>query len=391
MNSNGLLTVSKKKTILSICLFIAIFGGLLAIASIFDLDISRLLTKNSLPEGEYISVNGFALFFEAVGCNAFYIMIAIAGAIAFWYGFASDNGKKKIVYMIIGAVIAVVAFFLLFKDAYSYVSEYIGARLSMDHGSNIGKASELAGSMYVKLICVVGSLFTTLLLFGTWKNVSKEHNEVLIKWAYMIVCVVACVLIIELIKNPVGRVRYRTMNYLGNFDLYTPWYQANGKRKLYDLVGADPTKPQYNFVSDACKSFPSGHTFSAGLIYTLLALPYLLPSCNKKGVRAALWCGTVAVVGTVALSRIVAGAHFMSDVLMGGTIAFLSAMIMREIFICKGAHFKVFAKAKEAGEETEEEIAEAVAEEVVEESVEEKAEVSVEEQESEKEAKEVEE
>ena len=36
----------------------------------------------------------------------------------------------------------------------------------------------------------------------------------------------------------------------------------------------------------------------------------------------------------------------MSDVLFGGTIAFLSAMIMREIFVCRGAHFKVFAKAK---------------------------------------------
>jgi hypothetical protein len=47
----------------------------------------------------------------------------------------------------------------------------------------------------------------------------------------------------------------------------------------------------------------------------------------------------VAFVGIVAFSRIVAGAHFMSDVLFGGTIAFVSAMLMREIFVCKGCHF----------------------------------------------------
>ena len=41
----------------------------------------------------------------------------------------------------------------------------------------------------------------------------------------------------------------------------------------------------------------------------------------------------------VAISRIVVGAHYMSDVTFGGTFAFVSFIIMREIFICKGSHF----------------------------------------------------
>lgn len=41
----------------------------------------------------------------------------------------------------------------------------------------------------------------------------------------------------------------------------------------------------------------------------------------------------------VAISRIVVGAHYMSDVTFGGTIAFLCFVIAREIFICKGSHF----------------------------------------------------
>lgn len=337
--------VDKKKTVISICLFAVILGGLLAVASIFDLEISRFLTQKSLPAGEYISTNGFALFFEAVGVTPFYIMITIAGAIAFWYGYGRDNNKVKVVYMVIGAAVIVVALFLLFTDLFKYTSEFVGARLSEDRVSLIGKAKDLASSLYIKLICMVLSLVVGALLLGAWRNVPKDVNDSLIKWSYMIVATVACILIIELVKNPVGRVRFRTMNYLGNFDYYTPWYVANGKRKLFDLVGASAQDPKFNFASDACKSFPSGHTFSAGLCYTLLALPFLNAKFNKKGVKIALWCGTIALTGIVAVSRIVAGAHFMSDVLFGGTIAFLSAMIMREIFVCRGAHFKVFGKA----------------------------------------------
>jgi len=344
-------SVTKTKTILSICIFLAVLGGLIAIASIYDLQISQILTKNSLPEGEYISVNGFALFFESMGVTPFYIMIAIAGAIAFWYGYRSDNNKKKLVYMFIGAVVVVVALFLLFTDLLKYIAEYEGARLSADHVSLIGQNAKLSGSLYIKLICLVLSLAVGGLLLGAWHNVSKETNDSLIKWAYMIVGTVAFILIIELIKNPVGRVRFRTMNYLGDFDYYTPWYVANGKRKLFDLVNADPNDPKFNFVSDACKSFPSGHTFSAGICYTLLALPFLNEKFNKKGVKITLWCATVALTGVVAISRIVAGAHFMSDVLFGGTIAFLGAMIMREIFVCKGAHFKVLFKKPELDDE----------------------------------------
>ena len=354
----------KKKTILSICLFLGIFGALVAIASIFDLQISRILTQNNLNEGEYISHGAFPLFFEAVGVSPFYIMIAVAGSIAFWYGFRRENKKMKAVYMFVGAVIVFVALYLLFDDAFKYVGEYVGARLSVDHVSFIGESKELATSLYVKLICGVFAFVVGALLLGTWKNVSAEVNDSLIKFAYMIIATVAFILVIELVKNPVGRVRYRTMNYLGNFDYYTPWYQVNGKRKLFDLEGASADDAKYNFVSDACKSFPSGHTFSAGMCYTLLALPYVNAKFNKKGVKIALWCGTVCLTGVVAIARIVAGAHFMSDVLFGGTIAFVASMITREIFICKGAHFKLFIKSKK---DVEEDIVAASSEETIEE------------------------
>lgn len=41
----------RKRTILSLCLFAAIFGGLLLTATFTDLQVSRILTKGTLPEG----------------------------------------------------------------------------------------------------------------------------------------------------------------------------------------------------------------------------------------------------------------------------------------------------------------------------------------------------
>jgi hypothetical protein len=80
------------------------------------------------------------------------------------------------------------------------------------------------------------------------------------------------------------------------------------------------------------------------MIYTLLCLPYLLEKFNTRAWKIALWIITVGFTGIVAVSRIVVGAHYMSDVLFGGTIAFLAVMLSREVFICKFSHIKCFKK-----------------------------------------------
>ena len=346
---------NKKKTIISLSLTLLVIGGLLAIATFYDLQISKILTKGSLKIGDYISSSGFALFFEAVGASALYIMLSIAGVIAFWYGARySKNNVVKYIYAFVGAVMVIVGFFMTFKDIFSYVGEYIGANLTAVDVNNvlIDDARDLAGSLYIELICVLMAVISAIALIKAWKKVKKEDNDRYIWWAYAIVCTVVFYLIVHFVKSPAGRARYRTMNYLNDFDYYTPWYVMNGKRSMVDLVQKVLSHPlteseqaRYNFVSDACKSFPSGHTFSAGMVYTLLALPYLNEKFAKKNVRFALWASCIAYTGIVAISRIVAGAHFMSDVLVGGSIAFGGAMISREIFVCRGLHFKqLFAK-----------------------------------------------
>lgn len=84
--------------------------------------------------------------------------------------------------------------------------------------------------------------------------------------------------LVSLIKTPVGRARFRAMNYLfggDDFSLFTRWIKANGARDLL-------LKAQGVAVHDSCKSFPSGHTYSAATVYVLLGLPHLFPFWNKN-------------------------------------------------------------------------------------------------------------
>lgn len=360
----------RTKTILSLVCFAVVFAALVVVATFYDLQISRLLTKHSLEpytaeqgNGGYISYNGFALFFEALGSCPIYLMASVIGAIVFWF-FLRKQGKIRILSGL-GVVLAVGGFAYTIKDTYNYVAEYIASTLDATDMLTIA-AKEASNAGYVMVLSVVlGALPATGLLLA-WQRISKETNDKMIWWAFAILATIALYLIPHFVKGPVGRARFRTMNYLGDFSYYTRWYVLNGKRVMTAdglVASTAETKAAAIVASDACKSFPSGHTFSAGIIYTLLALPYLSDKCAKKGVKIGLWCGTIAFVGLVAVSRIVAGAHYMSDVLFGGTIAFAGAIIMREIFVCKGCHVKaLFGKKAVAVEEAPEQDAETPAE-----------------------------
>lgn len=334
--------------IVAVSVFVAVFGALVAIASVYDLQISHILTEKALPDGAYFSTNGFGLFFEAVGSAPIYLMASIGAVIAFWWAIRKKENKALSVALpIVMAIVVFVGVLLFVKDIFSYLGQHMHNEEYMSKG-------------YVTAFSVLISLIISALLILSWKQIKRETNDKLIKLSLVILCTLVGYLIIHFIKGPIGRVRYRTMNYSSDFgfEMYTPWYVINGKRNLVPLA-------QGVEISDSCKSFPSGHTFSAALVYTLICLPDLLEKWNKKWVKAVVYVVTIGFTMTVAISRILVGAHYMSDVLFGGTISFLCMIIAREIFVFKGAHLKLFAKSATeqpvetpAVSETEETVAE---------------------------------
>ena len=124
--------------------------------------------------------------------------------------------------------------------------------------------------------------------------------------------------------------------------------KINGARH----VGIDGSISQGDFsreellfgAEDTCKSFPSGHTYCAAITFALICLPDLFESFKKRWVKAICWTVPAAYTLTVAISRIVVGAHYLSDVLVGGTLAFTLVIVIREVLILNCAHFKAFKK-----------------------------------------------
>ncbi len=304
------------KLIVGVVLFVVIFATLFSLASVFDLEISHKVASPYLSNepgthSSYYATNGFGMYFEVLGSTPIYIMLSLAGAIAFWYG----RHNKKNWLTPIGMILSFVGIYLVFSDVFNYLSEHL-------------EKEEEMKQFYITCITLTLSVVTDVLLLISWGRISKKTNDRLLSWAFMIIVTLALYLVVHFIKGPIGRARYRTMNYLNDFSYYTPWYVANGKRDLITIV------------SDSCKSFPSGHTFSAGMIYNLLALPYLVSCMNKKWVKALLYTLTIAFTGAVGFSRIIIGAHYMSDVTFSGTLIFIGVMITREIFVCKGSNIK---------------------------------------------------
>ena len=230
---------------------------------------------------------------------------------------------------------SVVAYWFFFDDMLGYVGEH--AEL------------ERYGNEYVQTVMTVLSVICALMASGislaAFSRIKDETLKKLMKFvlAFVIMAVVANLLIM-IIKDPVGRMRYRAMNSelgqsLGGFANFQNWYESRGGQpeelsKLFE---------EMYFASDAFKSFPSGHTCAAGMTYALIMLPDVLGTKNK-GLRALCWIFPVVFTGIVAVSRIVVGAHFFSDVLFGGTIAFLCMAFAREAVIFRFRHFKCLGK-----------------------------------------------
>lgn len=109
--------------------------------------------------------------------------------------------------------------------------------------------------------------------------------------------------LIDLMKGMWGRVRFRSME--APYADFTPWYILNGFNGNH--------------------SFPSGHTAGAGVSYQMMLLPYVSEKCRKH--KTALFVTAFVFTSVVAFTRLVMGAHYLSDVTVGGTISFSCVLI----------------------------------------------------------------
>ena len=372
-----------KKNILGIALFVLIFGALVVIASFFDFQISEILAKSGLENGDrYISSNAFGLVFEAIGSCAIYLMASVACCILFWN--VLRRVKKdwlKYILAIVFAIGVFAGFYLTVSDIFKYVGEFI-AQETGAHG--------VLDNLYITFLTVVIAFPPAIGTLYLWGKVDAETNAKMLPWILVIVGTAACYLIIHFVKSPIGRARYRAiLAYNANPTYYDAlltqklgvdttsvingetlsfrnfWVNYGSLSDKFEAIGIDDkykeVLAEVGLASDICKSFPSGHTFTAGLSYTLICIPDMVDKFKTKGWKAFLYALPIVITGVVGLSRVVMGAHYLSDVLFGGTIAFLAVCIFRWLVLLGGWKkiAKLFTKKQKETPEVAEEKVEA--------------------------------
>lgn len=327
---------TKKQVLIPAFLIVAVFAAILSVATFYDLQISDFLTKDALTDGTYNTNQWFAATFQVIGNVPVYLGFAIAFHILFLNGLRNFAGAKKYIFMFIPAVLAVVAYYVMVSDIFRYMKEILLMRYTYFASP---------GGFYKTAVILACAMGLTILGTLATNNLSSDTLKRLFVFAFALIIVAAIptILINLVLKNPIGRFRYRAMKMYADdpvygFASYTRWYEWKGQwideATMYMKWGTD----------DVLRSCPSGHTAAAATSYGLIMINDALGIKNKK-IRALNWALPIIWTGLVATARIVAGAHFLSDVLLGGSLTFITMIITREIMICKGANIKaVFGK-----------------------------------------------
>ena len=317
----------KTKKIITFSAVAFVFLAMLVVGTIFDLEISKAL---AIKTGGYFTTDAFTMFFESFGENILYLLVGCAFAIIFWYLRKLENKKLKITLQVVSCVLGFAIWFFCAHRTLGYLGEHLGV---------LGEAH--MEELYVTLIKFFTALVLNTLTIFSFRGFSEETLNKLFKWA-LVVIIAAAVSngIVQGLKIFWGRYRYRAMNLEGSFEMFTPWYIINGKRDI------TTTQALLGIAGDAYKSFPSGHTCAATSIFLITVLPCLFEKLNNKKTRIVLWTIPSVYTFLVALSRIMCGAHFFTDVFISFIITFVVILFTKWLIVNNG--YKKFRRNKKA-------------------------------------------
>lgn len=161
----------------------------------------------------------------------------------------------------------------------------------------------------VILILAIGFFVTALLMIkklGNEKLRSYRKHGIL-----LILLIVLEMVLVNVVKIIWARPRMRSMDDISQFK---KWHEIGGPMN-----------------SEEFKSFPSGHTANA---FVAIAYTMFVPADNQKRLK---WVTVIAVIwgACTALSRVILGAHFLSDVVVGGYLTMLIFYILHGVMMKK--------------------------------------------------------
>lgn len=260
--------------------FYAIALILMIVASVKDLAIDNAL---------YNPTNGFGVFFEKFAELPMFCIVPFAGTVMFY----ARTMKDRKLNIILGAVYALAVLAGWVLCLFKLGDDWFGEDFSK----------------VLRIVIAFAFSALTLFLGGLIKR------ETMIKLRPLAVVGVLVFLVtaggVEVIKRVWGRPRYRDMvNGVNGLSLndFAPWYTIKHM--------------------DGCRSFPSGHTYAMSETFLLLSVSDRFKKHRNKEI--IFFAIAFVLTAVTAFSRLVVGAHFLSDVVMGAVIGFTVYILIRK-------------------------------------------------------------
>ena len=300
-------------------IYIALVVSLLLfiLVSFLDLNISQAIFHRD---------DSFGLMVSVIGTIPGYGMFAVLGGGLFVHYL---NKEYKTLYRVIFLIGAIAALGL---------ATFFSGREFFGPNGFTNTAPEWVG-YFISLPIMSGLGYFGYHLF---KNSKREYLWLLILILF-IALFIALVVGVTALKSIFHRPRYRAIEY------YDAHYLGQDP-KIFFHNWWEPCKEyktliaSYDYlIKEEFKSFPSGHAGASSCFMMVVAF---LPMLDKKYEKNTVYYfyGGFAWVLLVCFSRILVGAHFLSDVSMGMLITFVVLLITNEVVI----HLKWF-KEKEQG------------------------------------------
>ena len=286
----------KTRLILPNIIYLVLFGGLFAAGTFLDKQIAESL---------FAFDNTVIKIVTSVGVYPFFAAFVLFGGALF--GRALRSGLNKPVKIILCVICVALAAF----------AGYYGGKVLADK-SGFGNAfPSIIGSIPVIIGISVVSEFP--LFFVGFRLSQKSEDKLLVQRIIGLLAVlVLAYLTMTLIKNAFPRPRYRTV-VLGYEGVgFTPWYSP--------LPNPGEFVQMYGLSADEFRSFPSGHSIlSVSSVYILPSLAWLFPKLKDK--QTVLSFIGLLFGCFIMLTRMMVGAHYLTDVSAGAIIASLLSIV----------------------------------------------------------------
>jgi membrane-associated phospholipid phosphatase len=223
-----------------------------------------------------------------------------------WAKFLENYGMIPGILVILSGIYIYYSFIKIKSDVWSYIQKVVFILVSS--GLIFYLFDILLGDVVTNhlIIFLIISFFISIIIFIVMHKANQVQSAIGIRYAKVVVgmALFGYLIFIQGVKYFWGRVRFRELD--AAFSQFTPWYLPQG------ITGSD--------------SFPSGHAAMGWMLLTLLIL-----LVNKKH-----WMKYSAIVliflwgVTLALSRVVIGAHYSSDVLFGSFFIIISFLLFNK-------------------------------------------------------------